>query len=178
MISIDEKYFAWLYSQICDTRTRDLRDSYWHLAEQLYCKEFVWFVPNDDNRNEEGIELRKEFIEQEEVPYPGDPWVYMSCSMLELLIGLSRRLSFLDEKPVNDWFWELIDNAGLYYANDFVYDFDVEEDVDSTLDRIIWRLYNSDGDGGLFPLKHPNEDQRTVELWYQMSAYLSEKLWP
>jgi hypothetical protein len=28
--------------------------------------------------------------------------------------------------------------------------------------------------GGFFPLTHPNDDQRKVEIWYQMNAYLDE----
>jgi hypothetical protein len=46
--------------------------------------------------------------------------------------------------------------------------------VDETLQRVIFRTYTSSGFGGLFPLKHAPDDQRRVELWYQMCSYLLE----
>jgi len=175
MIPLDRMYFTWLYSHIGDLITTDLKHSYFKLAEQLYTKEFIWFVPNDDNRNTDGIELRKVFLSETEVDYPSDEWLKMSSSMLELIIGISERLSFLDEREPHVWFWELIDNLGIIYS-DYEYDIDVEYAVDDALDRVIWRLYDQDGSGGLFPLNNPVKDQRHVELWYQMSSYVNEKM--
>jgi hypothetical protein len=42
--------------------------------------------------------------------------------------------------------------------------------------RLNRRLYTTSGYGGLFPLEEPKEDQRKVEIWYQMMAYLGENL--
>ena len=44
------------------------------------------------------------------------------------------------------------------------------EIVASWLDR----TYSYDGEGGLFPLRNPDYDQRDAEIWYQMQAYLEE----
>mgnify|MGYP000851237999 FL=1 len=170
----DQQYFAWLYSKIDNFKVPNI--TYFKLAQQLYEKEFVWFIPNDDNRNAEGMELRRVFLKETGSAFPSRQWMEMSSSMLELLIGISYRLSFIDDRPPHIWFWELIDNIDLTYAKDDIYDRDVEVDVDETLDRIIWRLYDPDGSGGLFPLHHAFEDQRNIELWYQMSAYLNEKM--
>lgn len=90
--------------------------------------------------------------------------------MLELLIGLSRRLSFEEDGDSRRWFWQLLTNVNLAQYND-------KEKlplatVDEVLQRVIWRTYNTNGIGGLFPLNNPSKDQREVELWYQMSAYL------
>ena len=49
------------------------------------------------------------------------------------------------------------------------------EEVNDVLDRVIWRTYRWDGHGGLFPLNEPEKDQREVEIWYQLSAYLLER---
>ncbi len=175
MIEIDRRYFTWLYSHIGYLKAADPKDSYFKLAEQLYTKEFLWYVQNDDNRNTDGIELRKVFLNETGSEYPGDEWLNMSSSMLELVIGISERLSFLDDRIPYVWFWELIDNLGISYCDD-EYDIDVEYAVDDALDRVIWRLYDPDGSGGLFPLQNPDTDQRHVELWYQMSAYVNEKM--
>jgi hypothetical protein len=99
-------------------------------------------------------------------------WMNLGCSMLEMLVGLSRRLVDLTEGEPRDWFWHILRNLELADHNDSVsYN---QQDVDDILDRVIWRTYEPDGRGGLFPLKNAQEDQRKVEIWYQFCAYILE----
>ena len=52
-----------------------------------------------------------------------------------------------------------------------------ENDVEKLLERVkkfLNREYDKDGTFGLFPLKNPKKDQRKVEIWYQMMAYIIE----
>jgi hypothetical protein len=159
---LDGAYFDWLCHLVYSGNHEKLLDL-------LFRKEFVWFVPNDDNRAVDGKDLRREFLEatnQEGTP----DFLLIGCSMLELLIGLSRRLAFEADGMPRDWFWLLMKNVSL---SKFTDDKPLPVDrVDDILERIIWRTYNPDGIGGLFPRSNPEEDQRTVELWYQMSGYL------
>lgn len=169
---LDELYLRWLYSQVGNVKLKDPRRTHWSLMRLLYKKEFVWLIPNDDNRLEDGRDLRMEFIHEFEITDVDPDWMTIGCSMLEMLIGLSRRLNFEeDDNTVADWFWELIVNLGM---QDIDADFDRKGTHGDTLDRVIWRTYKPSGRGGLFPLKHPEEDQRDVEIWYQLSAYLLE----
>lgn len=168
---IDELYFQWLYSQVGSENVRNRSKTYWELLRELHKKEFVWIVPNDDNRAEDGRDLRQEFLSETNIEPEAD-WLRLGCSMLELLIGLSRRLAFGDDGEPRDWFWHLMDNLGLRIYNDAR--IRSLERIDEILDRVIWRTYEPDGTGGLFPLKQPAQDQREVELWYQLSAYLLE----
>lgn len=175
MNSEDEQYFAWLYSQVCSVRLRSRRKTYYNLLAQLYNTQFVWFVPNDGNRLEDGLELRREFLGlngNEDLE-----WQNLGCSFLEVVIGLCRRLSFEDdyEREPSEWFWILMTNLGLEIFTDEVYDTqNPESTVCDILDRVIYRTYNRDGSGGFFPLVHPPSDQRYVELWYQLNAYMLE----
>lgn len=171
---VDEMYFTWLYSFVGSVRTKNLAKSYWSLLRQLYTTEFIWFVPNDDNRAEDGRALRNEFIDQRSVS-AGQDWMRLGCSMLELLLGLSRRLSFETDESVKTWFWRLLDNIGLSESSD-AHPLD-EEHIASVLKTVIWRTYEPDGRGGLFPLNHPRDDQRKVELWYQLCAYVLENVY-
>jgi len=171
---LDELYFKWLYSQVADPRIVRTYRTYWRLLRLLYTKEFVWTVPNDDNRIEDGKDLRYEFIDQSQLMDVDIGWMNLGCSMLELLIGISRKLSFSAEGEPRLWFWELINNLGLSKLTDAAHF--VDETVLDTLDAVIWRTYHYNGTGGLFPLKGPCADQRRVELWYQMSAYILEKV--
>jgi hypothetical protein len=168
----DEVYLRWLYGQVAPVRLKNPQRTYWFLLGQLYSKAFVWDVPNDDNRVEDGLALRYEFIQQMDLEVDRE-WVHLPCSMLEMLIALSRRLAFEAEGQARGWFWHLMRNIHLDEINDATYaSQNYEETVDEILDNVIWRRYDFNGVGGLFPLKHAHENQRKVELWYQMSAYL------
>lgn len=170
---LDELYLTWLYGQIGDPDAPRSNRTYWKLSRAMFTKEFVWFIPNDDNRVEDGRFLREEFIEDLDLDDVDPDWMHLGCSMLEMLVSLSRRLSFIGEGEPRDWFWHLIDNLDLRYSDRGPFPKDKVEEV---LDNVIWRTYQPDGRGGLFPLQHPRKDQRDIELWYQMSAYLLERI--
>lgn len=169
---LDELYLTWLYAQIGNVKLKNRSRTYWTLARQLYTKEFVWFIPNDDNRAEDGRDLRCEFLDQEQIEDVDEGWMELGCSVLEMLIGLSRRLSFEDDREPRVWFWCLIDNIGLLEQTDNSRT--PAEHVDEILNKVIWRTYKPSGRGGLFPLRRAERDQREVEIWYQLSAYLLE----
>lgn len=171
---LDELYIQWLYRQVASPRFRIPTRTYWSLIRLLFKKEFVWIVPNDDNRVEDGRDLRYEFLDELQVERDVE-WIGIGCSMLEMLIALSRRLSFETEGEPRGWFWELLDNVGLSLYNDANYKKSDDRKINRTLDKIIWREYRPDGQGGLFPLEHADQDQRDVELWYQQSYYLLEQ---
>lgn len=170
---LDEQYFTWLYSQVASLKTKSLNKTYFTLLNQLYRKEFFWFVPNDDNRVEDGRYLRPEFLASANIDDPDEEWLYLGCSMLEMLIGLSRRFKFEAGGLTSKWFWHLMENINLAEFTDAnpgtVYE------IDEVLNTIIWRQYKADGTGGLFPLDNPKDDQRKVELWYQLNAYINEQ---
>lgn len=170
---LDETYLTWLYEHVASVKLKNPSRTYWKLLRVLFKTEFVWWVPNDDNRVEDGKDLREEFLAEHELDIEDQDWLNLGCSMLEMLIGLSRRLAFEAEGEPRIWFWEMIDNLGLYGYNDR------ENFADATvreiLDQVIWRTYRRDGFGGLFPLQEPKRDQTEVEIWYQLNAYLLER---
>lgn len=170
---LDELYLRWLYSQVGNVKLKNPARTHWSLLRQLYKKEVIWLVPNDDNRLEDGRNLRDEFLDEERL-FDVDPdWMELGCSFLEMMIGLARRLNFEEDSvSAPDWFWILADNLDLRGFND-KFGCPIVA-VNEVLDDVIWRTYRTDGYGGLFPLKHAEEDQRDVELWYQLSAYLIE----
>lgn len=171
---LDELYFVWLYSQVANPDKKNPSLTYWRTLKTMHCTEFVWTVPNDDNRLEDGKDLRYEFVDQSGLMDVDPGWIRLGCSMLELLIGLSRRLSFEAGGESRDWFWDMMRNL----------DFDSFTDkhpapeghVEGVLERIIWRTYDADGRRGIFPLNNPTQDQRHVELWYQLNAYVLERI--
>ncbi len=171
---LDELYLTWLYSQVGDTRVKNRNRTYWRLLKLLFTKEFVWIVPNDDNRIADGTDLRYEFVDQSNLDDVDQGWINLGCSFLEILVGLSRRLYFQEEREPREWFWEMINNLGLIkHTDDASFS---NEEVNDILERVIWRIYQPNGEGGLFPLRHAPADQRNIEIWYQMCAYLLERV--
>jgi len=169
---LDSRYSDWLYDQIFESRTEHYRE----LAHILFTKEFVWLVPNDDNRVADGKDLRYEFLDKLDlrVPEEEDYWLDLGCSVLEVLVSLSRILEFETGRTTEYWFMEMITNLGLKQYHDEAEDIS-ERLINKILDEFIWRNYSHTGQGGLFPLLRPDEDQREVELWYQLNAYILER---
>lgn len=172
---LDKRYLDWLYSQAASVKTRSRTRGYRSLFRQLYETIFVAIVPHDENRLADAKDLRYEFLAENE-DVQGDPeWMRSPCTMLELLVVLARYLAFEMDEDFHVWFWHLIEVLDLAQFNDRYYDDQAQEVIAKTLDRVIWRTYSPNGEGGLFPLRNPNQDQRDVELWYQLNAYLLEQ---
>lgn len=173
---LDETYFKWLAVQVVNIRLKNPALTNWYILKQLFSTEFVWRIRNDDNRVGDGKELRSEFIEyhpQVEATYA---WMSQGCSFLEMLIALSRRLSFQAEgASANQWFWHLLNNANLQISDHDYVNQGMENYVAQVLQMLNNRTYDHNGKGGLFPLHESEVDQTKVELWYQMNYYLLER---
>jgi hypothetical protein len=167
---LDDLYLEWLYKLV----GRQAEDKeHWRLLVQLYRCPFYMIVPNDDNRASDGVALRREFINTDRSLRSTREWLLEECSVLEMLIGLARHLAFEMDSEVGVWFWHLLENLGLTRYDDSRFHSGV---INQTVERLVERQYSFDGTGGLFPLREPHNDQRHVELWFQMEAYLLERM--
>jgi hypothetical protein len=171
---LDARYLRWLYGQIGSTQITDPSHTYWELAKRFHQTPFHWFVHNDDNRAEDGKELRFEFLSDYHIFEHDNSWVDLECSLLEMLIALARRTAFESCGEAHEWFWIFMRNLDLVQYTDAVWNRHSELEVDHALRRFNYRHYGKNGTGGIFPLHSSHNDQRQVELWYQMSAYLQE----
>ena len=167
--SLEELYFNWLHAKVMLSEPPAI--SYNKLIRALFDTEFVWLLLGDDNRAEDGIELRSEFIRESHLDID-QSWFNIGCSILEMMISLCRRAEFQTEIHSSEWFWQLISNLGL--SDEFDDNFD-DERVGNRLYDFVWRTYGYSGRGGLFPMTDPPEDQRGVEIWYQFSEYLVDR---
>lgn len=177
---LEERYFKWLYSQVASTRISDKTRSYWALARVLHSTEFVWSIRLDENRAEDGKELRVEFYNAKDET-PDILWDDMGCSVFEMLIAVSRRLAFNGGGAPSEWFWILIENLHLSKCNDY----EMTESnqapayhihTRNAITRLMFRQFDKNGVGGLFPLQHAHRDQTRVEIWEQLNAYLIERM--
>jgi len=167
---IESAYFNWLCAKVISPSARTPTQTYWKLMRELQNTEFVWVVEMDENRAEDGKDLRHEFIVEAHISDPDPVWLEIGCSILEMMIALSRRASFIDGRSPQRWFKIMLENLGLSEFNDAARPF--ESAVNDILSRLVWRNYEYDGKGGMFPIDDPQHDQRKVELWYQFCEYI------
>lgn len=167
---LEETYFNWLCEKVVSGHETA---RYQTVLRTLHNTEFVWMISGDDNRAEDGKNLRAEFLL--ELDIPDDPvWrIEPGCTVLEMLIAFSRRAEWQNDMPAKQWFWIFIVNLGLIecYDESGI----TPQDVCEFLEPFIWRTYEMDGRGGMFPMTHPHRDQRDVEIWYQFCDYLVDQ---
>ncbi len=167
---IQDQYFDWLCAKALPAYSKN----YSGLMQILYRTEFVWLVPGDRNRVEDGVELRDYFLREAFIKKdPESIWYNEPCSIFEALLAFSGRAEFQTDIPVRDWFWTFMSNLELdEYRRVSSEDVSVIEEI---LYIFVWRTYNETGNGGLFPLDRHEEDQRKVEIWYQFCVWVDEK---
>ena len=171
---IANEYFDWMFHLACNKRYSNTI-SYRKLFTHLHNTEFIFTIQRDVNRALDGIDLRHRFATAQNcedlIEYLDGP-----CSVLEMMIALSIRCeeTIMDDPVIGDrtgqWFWNMITNLGLGAMIDSKYD---KEEVDYILARFLNREYEPNGKGGLFTVRHCEDDLRTVEIWYQMCWYLN-----
>ena len=165
--NLDYEYYRWLVHQIAVPE--DNTNTYEDLFTRLHDTEFIWIVDRDDNRLQDGADLRVEFM------HGSDYTMERRVSLLEVLIALSRRAAFTGGGYAPFWAWKLIENLRLNKASDPLTGRKADR-VEDILEALIWRTYEPNGEGSFFPLKNTTEDLRKLELWVQMNMYVTEML--
>lgn len=171
------RYFQYLCKNI-----KILNKGYSKLAYKLFNTNVIFepYVPNDDNRLNDGIELRSDFCYENKIN--SNKFLFLGdCNALELIIALARRCddqTNIDARDHTDkWFYILINNLKLTEFNDDLYELSGgDKKIDSILNKLFGRSYKANGVGGFFPLTNAKRDQRKIEIWYQMLDYLNEFL--
>lgn len=177
---ITQEYFAWMCHLVCEKNT--VRGQSWKkLLSCLHEHEFVYILDMDSNRADDGIDLRYRFAYEMDL----NPEMIVDtidtkpCSILEMMVALTLRCEeqIMDEPAEGDrtgqWFWTMIQSLGLITLDDRHFD---AVAADQILVAFLRREYQANGRGGLFMIKQPRRDVRTVEIWYQMMWYLDDYL--
>ena len=177
---LHDEYFDWM----CELINHDEYDenlSYKKLLCYLDNVEFTYILEMDENRAQDGIDLRYRF--GYEVGYSRelieDHLDDRPCSILEMMVALSIRCEegIMDDPDIGDrtgkWFWDMISSLGLDDMTDSRFD---EKRLSRVIHRFLCRAYKPNGEGGLFTLKYHRQDMRDIEIWYQMMWHLDEYL--
>lgn len=170
---INDDYFAWLYELICGDRfTRNI--SFRKLMSYLHNQEFIYVISRDENRAEDGMDLRYRFALDYLSVANADEYLKGPCSVLEMLVALAFKIEETMDDPcmgdrTRQWFWNMIVSLGLGSMSDERFD---EVYVRKVIQRFLYREYEPNGKGGLFTIRGCPEDLRQMEIWHQMCWYL------
>lgn len=168
--SVNSEYLQWLMEL---TGMDNPNESYLFLASTLFKTPFISYIDFDTNRIADGRQLRIEY--EQTCRYTLEDKNEFVCSVFEVLLALSRRMEMQTDIQAIDWFWNLLENLNLHhYTDKQYYDNGGPVEISNILDRWIERKYHRSGRMGVFPLNYTKNDQRDVELWYQMQSYLKE----
>lgn len=170
---VEKEYLEWI-CKLINRKRFSKHVSYEKLLTHLHSIEFTWFIPHDDNRADDGIQLRRRYsLDMDDMTL--QTYLHGPCSVLEMMVALAIRCeeTIMDDIAMGDrteqWFWGMIHNLGLNSMDDNNFDVNFVDDV---VARLLDREYEPDGRGGLFTVKHCPHDMRTVEIWRQLSWYL------
>lgn len=172
--TISNAYFNWLYDLACGDLYAE-ENSYRKLLMHLHSVPFRYSLLRDENRAEDGIDLRRRFAYDYSDVNDADEYLTDPCSVLEMMLALSLRCeeNIMDDPDMGDrtkqWFWGMITNLGLGSMTDERYD---KRYVNRILDRFLDRNYDPDGKGGLFTVRNCDCDLRDIEIWVQLLWYL------
>lgn len=160
-------YYSWL----CSKLNIGSSCKYMRLLNKLFNTDFVCVMDRDQNRVEDGLELRQIFTEETGMPCG----VNRPCSVLELMISCAMHVErFMTTAEFKDrtniWFWDMITSLGLRSFTDVNYD---ETQINYILSRFMGRTYEPNGVGGLFVVNGP-DDMRTIEIWYQLVRHVND----
>ena len=165
-----DRYFGWLREQLDSLESGD---TYSLLFNTLYSLEYVPLLMMDQNREHDALEMRKQVCGILHTRPSHAP-----CSFLEFLAALSFRMHYICDAPnewrVKEFFWRLLSNLGLNLFRNDTWSLGDEERIKDIVTRVNQRTFDSDGAGGLFPMAAPKQNQRNLEVWYQMNQYIQD----
>lgn len=169
---VSNRYFNWLCGIVC--KSGDSKFSL--LLNYLHDVDFKYLNPMDQNRAEDGIELRWRFASA----HYSNPNTVLACldrpcTVLEMIVALAIKCeeTIMDDPRYGDrtgqWFWNMIVNLGLGSMTNSRFN---RREADRIIDRFMNLEYEPDGRGGLFYIRNCEYDLRDVEIFYQLCWYL------
>ena len=173
MTNLHEEYFEWMYKEMRGSR---FPESITHrkLFARLHETIFTYSFMKDENRADDGINLRRRFA----LRFYGEEYSDMitqelegPCSVLEMIMALAIRCeeTIMDDPAYGNrttqWFWRMLGNLGLGTMSDNHYD---ESDVDFIIRRFLRREYEPDGKGNIFYIRNYQYDMRREDIWHQL----------
>jgi hypothetical protein len=160
-------YTRWLIDYLAD---EDTNFKYMCLANCLNEIEFYWLMPDDSNRNKDGLLIRNIYLD-EEGDYILDELPGIA-TVLEVLVALSKRASKIVDHPPITWLSVFIDNLGLDFLSDRKWTRTGEAFTISTIHKWLDRRFSPNGSGS--PFRSGTHDITKITMWNALNWYLAD----
>jgi hypothetical protein len=179
-LALNDGYFKWLLG-ILGFKDPINDCGYISMLSYLYSTDFKLTDPvvgHDDNRLDDGFELRAQYSNN--FTDPEFPTIFEEpVSVLEVLTAFAVRIDddimYDGALHASKWFFIMIDNLGMTNFTDDRLGLDwVIDDEEQIIDIWMSRQYGPSGRGTIFPINNTGVDQRNVEMWYQMQEWFKE----
>ena len=164
----EDEYFYWLLHRV---RNR----SHYKLLRFLFETAYIFTIPMDENRADDGIQLRYEYIYEKGINEDEFRYLNEPCNLFEMMLALAVRISLIMDNPnkgddTHVWFWKMISNLGLNKSTDNNFNLDYVQNV---IRHFLTRKYGPNGRGGLFFVRSEKHIE-DLQLWEQAMLYLNE----
>ena len=170
-----EDYFSWLMSKVVG---EFISDNEIEVGRVLYSIPYRYILEFDAHRRDDGLGLREMYEDETgNIALWEEP-----CSVLEVLVSTALYVAedvigtFYNSKRTIEWFWMMLDNLGILGIGD-PRDPAVHNYISKVVDKWLDRKFDYDGTGSPFPIRRPSEDQRKIEIWKQICAYIVDNPW-
>lgn len=148
----------------------------------LYNKDYYYDlnIPLDGCRGEDGLDIRRSYLEHYGDGFEAIELELRTCSVLEWLLGMAIRCEeqiMRDDEEGNRtslWFWSMLDNMDISSFTDDIWNVQSRVVVNSIVDDILLRNFPSDGSGSPFPLRESCEDITKCDWWRALNLWLHE----
>ena len=177
--SLDHDYHEWLIELV--SPAEGLIRGYDLLLDFLDDSIFYAVVANDENRAYDGLDLRLDYCDEYGLDYSVFDGIRDECTVFEMMVALAKRMEdeILGDPDLENrtylWFQYMVEGLELPKMDDGHFDLAYCEDI-------IWHFLNRKKRFGknilLFKyhstknleIQNPN----SIEIWYQMHAFIRE----
>lgn len=149
-------YTPWLIKRGC-------LENYSELASVWDELDFVWYIPEDEDKAVQALRMRDEYCYETSMPSPRRA----PASFLEVFVSITDSLTALLYQDREKFTKSILLNMGAYsYSDDGRLPSEIHEGALEIAERVMYRTYGRNGSGGLFRI--PGEDILETPLTTQM----------
>lgn len=149
-------YTRWLIQRGC-------LENYTELASVWDELDFVWYIPEDEDKAIQALRMRDEYCYETEKPSPRQA----PASFLEVFVSITDTLTAMLYQDREKFTKSILLNMGAYsYSDDGRLPSEIHEEALVIAERVIYRTYGRNGSGGLFRI--PGSDVLETPITSQM----------
>lgn len=149
-------YTPWLIQRGC-------LENYTELASVWDELDFVWYIPEDEDKAIQALRMRDEYCYEMSMPSPRQA----PASFLEVFVSITDSLTAMLYQDREVFTKSILLNMGARsYSDDGRLPSEIHEGALEIAERVMYRTYGRNGSGGLFRI--PGEDILETPLNTQM----------